>query len=61
MNEDQIKGAVKKIAGKVQEDFGKMVGNKEQQNKGVRKQVIGNAQQNYGKAIEAVKNSRRHI
>lgn len=60
MNQDQVKGAVKKIAGKVQEDFGKMVGSKNQLNKGIRKQIVGEAQQNYGKAVEAVKNSRRH-
>ena len=34
MNKDQVKGTVKDIAGKMQEEVGKLVGNKEQQVKG---------------------------
>ena len=34
MNKDQVKGATKDIAGKIQEETGKLVGSKEQQAKG---------------------------
>ncbi|MEO6118401.1 MAG: CsbD family protein [Methylotenera sp.] len=60
MSEGQVIGAIKNFVGKVQEDFGKLIGSKDQLNKGVRKQIVGDAQQNYGKAVEAVKNARRH-
>ncbi len=60
MNEDQVIGAIVNFVGKLQEDFGKMVGSKNQLNKGIKKQIVGEAQQNYGKAVEAVKNARKH-
>jgi uncharacterized protein YjbJ (UPF0337 family) len=60
MNADYVIGAIKNFVGKVQEDFGKLIGSKDQLNKGVRKQIVGDAQQKYGKAVEAVKNARRH-
>ena len=41
MNKDQVKGATKEVAGKVQEAAGKLVGSKEQQAKGIGKQVAG--------------------
>ena len=41
MNKDQVKGVAKDVAGKVQEQTGKMVGSKEQQIKGLSKQVSG--------------------
>ena len=56
MNKDQVKGAGKVLAGKVQEEAGKLVGSKEQQIKGKSKQVIGNIEQKYGDAKEASKN-----
>ena len=55
MNKDQIKGAAKDTAGKVQEAAGKLVGSKEQQAKGLSKQVEGSVQKNYGDAKEVVK------
>ena len=60
VNEDQVIGAVINFVGKLQEDFGKMVGSQTQLNKGIKKQIVGEAQQNYGKAVEAVKNARKH-
>ena len=55
MNKDQVKGAAKDIAGKVQEEAGKLVGSKEQQAKGLSKQVAGKLQKGVGDAKEAVK------
>ena len=56
MNKDQVKGAAKDIAGKVQEEVGKLVGSKEQQIKGISKQISGKIEQKYGDAKEALKN-----
>jgi len=39
MNKDQVKGAAKDAAGKVQEQAGKVVGSEEQQAKGQARQV----------------------
>ena len=55
MNKDQVKGAVKEAAGKIQEKTGELIDSKEQQAKGLAKQVEGNVQKNYGNAKEAVK------
>ena len=60
MNKDQVKGAVKNVAGKVQEEAGKMNGNKEQQVKGLGKQIAGQAQKSYGDAKEVVKDVFKH-
>lgn len=61
MNEDQVIGSLKSFAGKVQESFGKLIGNQDQSYKGLRKQIVGDAQRNYGEAVEAVKNARKRI
>ena len=55
MNKDQVKGTTKDIAGKIQEETGKLVGSKEQQAKGLEKQVEGKVQQQVGNLKEAVK------
>ncbi|MBC3907135.1 MULTISPECIES: CsbD family protein [Undibacterium] len=55
MNSDQVKGAAKKVAGKVQQEAGKLVGNKEQQVKGVAKQIEGSMQKSMGNVKEALK------
>ena len=57
MNQDQVKGAAKDVAGKVQETAGKLVGSKSQQAKGLEKQVEGKAEKTYGDAKSAVKSS----
>lgn len=59
MNKDQVKGAVKDAAGKVQESVGNVTGNKTQEAKGVAKQVEGKTQKGYGDAKEAVKDATR--
>jgi uncharacterized protein YjbJ (UPF0337 family) len=60
MNKDQIKGAATEIAGKVQQETGKLVGSKTQQVKGLAKQVSGEAQKNYGNAKEFIKDANKH-
>ena len=52
MNTDQVKGAVKDAAGKVQQKAGEVVGSTSQQAKGIEKQVEGKVQ----KAVGDVKN-----
>jgi uncharacterized protein YjbJ (UPF0337 family) len=60
MNKDQAKGAVKSMAGKVQQQAGKLTGSKEQEAKGIGKQAAGKVQKTAGDAKEAVKNPRKH-
>jgi uncharacterized protein YjbJ (UPF0337 family) len=59
MNKNQVKGTVKDISGKVQEEAGKLVGNKEQQAKGLLKQVEGKAEKKLGDVKEIVKDAAR--
>lgn len=61
MNKNQVKGAVKDAAGKVQEEAGKLVGSKEQQAKGLQKQVAGKVEKKLGDAKEVVKDVVRKI
>lgn len=58
MNKNQVKGIVKNITGKVQEEVGKLVGSKEQQVKGLGKQISGNAEKTYGDAKAIIKDSK---
>ncbi len=48
INEDQVKGRAKEAGGKLQEEFGKLTGNKTQQAKGLAKQVVGAGQAKLG-------------
>jgi uncharacterized protein YjbJ (UPF0337 family) len=57
MNKNQVKGAVKDIAGKVQEEAGKLTGSKEQQAKGLNKQIAGKTEKAYGDVKEAIKHA----
>jgi len=61
MNNDQVKGTVKKMAGKIQEAAGKLAGNKELQTKGINHQLAGKAQKNYGDAKEVIKQAVHHF
>jgi len=54
MNKDQVKGVAKDVAGKVQEQAGKLVGSKEQQIKGLSKQISGKAQKAVGDVKQSV-------
>ena len=55
MNKDQVKGVAKDVAGKVQEQAGKLTGSKEQQVKGLSKQISGKVQKGVGDVKESVK------
>ncbi len=57
MNKDQVKGTVKDIKGKIQQEAGKLVGNKEQQAKGLLHQAEGKLQHHVGNLKEAVKDA----
>ena len=59
MNKDQIKGAAKDVAGKVQQKAGEVVGSTSQQAKGLEKQVEGKIQKGLGDAREAAKDIQR--
>ena len=60
MNKNQVKGVVKDIAGKVQEEAGILVGSKEQQVKGLGKQISGKTEKAYGDAKEIIKDENKH-
>ncbi|PSJ16541.1 CsbD family protein [Nitrosomonas supralitoralis] len=55
MNKDQVKGEVKDIAGKVQEEAGELTDSNEQQAKGLGKQIEGKIQKGIGDLKEAFK------
>ena len=55
MNKDQVKGVAKDIAGKIQEEAGRLVGSKEQQVQGLSKQIAGKVQKGVGDAKQSVK------
>jgi uncharacterized protein YjbJ (UPF0337 family) len=57
MNKDQVKGAAKDIAGKIQREVGELTGDKEQQVKGLAKQAEGKVQKGVGDAKEAIKDA----
>jgi uncharacterized protein YjbJ (UPF0337 family) len=57
MNKDQAKGAAKVVAGKVQQEAGKLVGNERMQAKGLAKQVAGKVQKGVGNVKEALKDA----
>lgn len=57
MNRDQIKGAAKDIAGKVQRKVGEATGSVEQQVKGGAKQVEGKLQKGAGNMQQAAENA----
>ncbi|GKS88551.1 MULTISPECIES: CsbD family protein [unclassified Acidovorax] len=57
MNTDQVKGALKDVAGKVQQKTGELINSPEQQAKGIAKQVEGTTQKNYGDAKENIKDA----
>ena len=57
MDSNEIKGKVKDVAGKAQEKFGEVTGNKEQELKGMGQQVKGKIQETYGEAKDAVRDA----
>jgi uncharacterized protein YjbJ (UPF0337 family) len=59
MNKDQVKGVAKDVAGKVQEEAGKLVGSKKQQIKGLSKQIAGKAQKGIGDVEQSVEDLKK--
>ena len=55
MNRDQLKGAIKNIAGKIQRKVGKATGDTSQQIKGAGKQIEGQLQRGSGDVQQAAK------
>lgn len=58
LNRNQVNGTVKDLAGQVQEQVGKLVGNREQEAKGWLKHVAGKAERRLGDAKEVIKDAR---
>jgi uncharacterized protein YjbJ (UPF0337 family) len=54
MNRNQVKGAAKDVAGKVQRKVGELTGNENQQAKGTAKQVEGKVQKGVGNVEQAL-------
>jgi uncharacterized protein YjbJ (UPF0337 family) len=54
MNRNQVKGAAKNVAGKVQQKVGELTGSKTQQAKGAATQVEGKVQRGAGNVEEAL-------
>lgn len=61
MNENQVKGVAKDIAGKVQETVGQAIDSKDQQAKGLAKQVEGKTEKTLGDAKEVVRDAANKI
>lgn len=59
MNKDQVKGAAKDAAGKVQQKAGDLVGSHKQEAKGLAKQAEGKTQKAFGDAKEAIKDAHK--
>lgn len=57
MNKDQIKGAAKSVAGKLQQKAGKLVGNERLQAKGLAKRISGKLQKGVGDVKEVIKDA----
>lgn len=55
MNHDQVKGRAETVKGKVQENIGKVVDDKEMQKKGQVKKIAGKVQSKYGDLKEDIK------
>ena len=57
MNTDQVKGALKEAAGKVQTKAGELIDSPEQQAKGLANQAEGKVQKNVGDAKQVLKDA----
>ena len=57
MNTDQVKGALKEAAGKVQTKAGELIDSPEQQAKGLLNQAEGKTQKSVGDAKEVLKDA----
>jgi uncharacterized protein YjbJ (UPF0337 family) len=59
INKDQVEGRAREAGGKIQEEFGKVTGNKTQQVKGAVKKTIGAGQAKLGDMAERAKDANR--
>jgi uncharacterized protein YjbJ (UPF0337 family) len=59
INKDQIKGRAKGVSGKIEEEVGKLMGNKKLEEKGVKHEVEGKVQEHIGKLKDALKDARK--
>lgn len=59
MNQDQVKGSAKDMAGKVQQKVGQLTGNKTQEAKGAAKQVEGKVQKGVGNVERSLDKAHR--
>ena len=55
MNKQQVKGNLNQAAGEIQQQVGKLVGNKEQQVKGLAREKAGEIQEKVGDVKEVLK------
>jgi uncharacterized protein YjbJ (UPF0337 family) len=54
MKKDQVKGKLKEVAGEVQQQVGKVTGNKDQEARGQAREMEGKVQKKMGDTKEAV-------
>jgi len=59
MNKNQVKGVARDVAGKVQQQAGKLVGSKKQQIKGLSKQISGKTQKAVGDVEQSIENFKK--
>jgi uncharacterized protein YjbJ (UPF0337 family) len=59
INKDQVEGRAKEVGGKVQEEIGKLTGNKTQQVKGAINKTVGAGQAKLGDVAERNKEANR--
>ena len=55
INKDQVEGRAKEMGGKIQEEFGKVTGNKTQEAKGTINKTVGAGQAKLGDVAEQMK------
>ena len=60
MNANQFHGTIRKIAGKVQEQAGHVMGNRRQVLRGLQRQVLGAAEKRLGDFQEAARRTVNH-
>jgi uncharacterized protein YjbJ (UPF0337 family) len=59
INKDQVDGRAKEVGGKIQEQAGRLVGNKTQELKGTINKTIGAGQAKLGDVAEKVKDANK--
>jgi uncharacterized protein YjbJ (UPF0337 family) len=61
MNRKQVSGAVRGFAGRLEEETGRLIGNRELQLRGIEKKISASAERIDGDAVETIKAAlRRH-